>query len=280
MTDLKSFFHKLKHEIDVSLPESEREAISFLILEHFGYSREEILLGSPLSKALPDVEQIIKRVNQNEPIQYVLGNAWFYGRSFFIRAGVLIPRPETELLIEIILKSNYSVSKLKVLDLGTGSGCIPVTLALEQPKWEISALDINPIALEVSRENAKIHQADIDLRQGSMLRDLPHDLINLDVVVSNPPYIPFSDRVRMQPQVVDFEPHDALFVPDEDPLLFYKAILQIAKTRLKHAGQIYVEIQEGFGPQVIELFQKGGLTQVQKISDLDGKDRVVTAIKP
>lgn len=280
MNDLKSFFHKLKHEIDARLPESERDAISFLILEHFGHSKEDILLGLPMSKALPDVEQIIKRVNQNEPIQYVLGEAWFYGRLFFVRKGVLIPRPETELLIELILKNNSPNSPIQLLDLGTGSGCIPVTLALERPNWKISALDINPIAIQVSGENVKRYQVNIDLQEGNMLKDLPDDHKELNVLVSNPPYIPFGERNKMQPQVLDFEPHDALFVPDENPFLFYKAILQLSKTRLIQGGQIYVEIQENFGHQVKSIFQNAGLTQVQIVCDLDGKDRVVTAVKP
>jgi len=275
METSKAIFHKLKHQIDAGLSESERDAISFLILDHFGYSKKDVLLDVPLAFAEAECEQIISRINNHEPVQYVLGQAWFFGRPFKVRPGVLIPRPETELLVELALRTFSKDQPIRVLDLGSGSGCIPVTLAAECPLWKVSAIDLNPIALQVTQENAELNGVVIDVRKADMLSGLSDSGERYEIILSNPPYIPYSDRGFMQPHVVDFEPHDALFVPDDDPLLFYKAIVQIAVGHLEKNGLVAVEIQEKFGVPVQQLFEKAGLKSVDILRDLDGKDRIV-----
>ncbi|MFZ9980688.1 MAG: peptide chain release factor N(5)-glutamine methyltransferase [Cyclobacteriaceae bacterium] len=279
MENLKAIFRKLNQQIDQRLPESEREAISFLILDYFGYSRSDFLKDSMVEIPGGELDRIIVRLNHHEPIQYILEQAWFYGRSFKVRKGVLIPRPETELLAEIILNHYSKDEAIRVLDLGTGSGCIPVTLAAERPLWNVLATDISPVALDVARFNAEAHQAKVHFLKSDMLEEIPDDIGTFDVLVSNPPYIPYSERETMQPQVVDHEPHEALFAPDSDPVIFYRAISEWAKKVLVPGGLVLVEIQEKYGLPVRALFEQDGFRGVTIIRDLDNKDRIVQAIK-
>ena len=279
MEHLKAVFRKLNQLIDQRLPESEREAISFLVLEHFGYSRSDILKDCMVEIPADKLDSIITRLNDHEPVQYILGEAWFYGRVFKVKKGVLIPRPETELVAEIILKHYHGDRVIRVLDLGTGSGCIPVTLAAERPLWEVRATDISPVALEVARFNAEVHQAKVHLMEWDMPAEIPDDIGAIDVLVSNPPYIPYSERGTMQPQVVDYEPHEALFAPDSDPIIFYRAVSRWAKKLVVPGGRILVEIQEKYGLPVKALFEQDGFKEVTIIRDLDNKDRIVQAIK-
>jgi len=279
MEHLKAVFRKLNQLIDQRLPESEREAISFLVLEHFGYSRSDILKDCMVEIPADKLDSIITRLNDHESVQYILGKAWFYGRAFKVKKGVLIPRPETELIAEIILKHYPGDRVIRVLDLGTGSGCIPVTLAAERPLWEVLAADISPVALDVARFNAEVHQAKVHLMECDMLAEIPDDIGAIDVLVSNPPYIPYSERETMQPQVVDYEPHEALFAPDSDPIIFYRAVSRWAKKLVVPGGRILVEIQEKYGLPVKALFEQDGFKEVTIICDLDNKDRIVQAIK-
>lgn len=279
METSRAVFHKLKHLIDAGLSESEREAISFEILDHYGCSRKDVPLDVPVFIPASELENFVSRINSNEPIQYVLGKAWFYGRAFKVRSGVLIPRPETELLVELALRLFPKNLPIRVLDLGTGSGCIPITLAAECPMWSVSAIDINPVALEVAKENAVLNNVQIDFRKADIVGEPLEPGARYELILSNPPYIPYKDRGCMQAQVVDFEPHDALFVPDADPLLFYKAIVRIAGNHLETGGIVAVEIQEKFGVQVKEVFEKAGLKSVTILPDLDGKDRMVYGIR-
>lgn len=278
MADLKTIFHKLKQLLDARLPEQEREAISFLILEHFGYPPLEVHRNGKSDIPSHLLEQVIERVNRQEPIQYILGQAWFYGRAFAVRPGVLIPRPETELLIDLAKKAFPKEQSIHVLDLGTGSGCIPVTLAAECPKWNITATDISSVALEIAKENATRHQVNVTFIKSDLLKESPEG--TFDMVVSNPPYIPYGDRERLQPQVVEYEPHEALFSPDEDPLIFYRVIAGHAKKLLEPGGTLIVEIQDQTGGQIRKIFELAGLGQIEVIPDMDNKERFVQAIKP
>lgn len=278
MADLKTIFHKLKQLLDARLPEQEREAISFLILEHFGYSPMEVHKDGMSEIPSYLLEQIIERVNRQEPIQYILGQAWFYGRNFTVRPGVLIPRPETELLIDLAKKAFPKEQSIDVLDLGTGSGCIPVTLAAECPKWNVTATDISSVALEVAKENAARHQINVTFMRTDMLKESPEGTYHL--ITSNPPYIPYSNRERLQPQVVEYEPHEALFSPDEDPLIFYRVIANHTNKLLQPGGRLIVEIQDKTGGQIRKIFEQAGLGEIEVIPDMDNKERFVQAIKP
>jgi release factor glutamine methyltransferase len=220
----------------------------------------------------------IDRLNQGEPVQYILGEAYFYGRPFIVNPNVLIPRGETEELVELILEEN-SAKRLRVFDIGTGSACIPVTLAKERPGIKCFALDFSPRALKVARQNAERYSVHIEFYLIDILKeDIPVD--HLDIVVSNPPYIPESERENLDRNVKDFEPSTALFIPDEDPILFFRQIASLAKSSLKPGGRLYFEIHESFGEQVSEMLLELGYTEVRIAPDIHGKDRVVRGTKP
>jgi release factor glutamine methyltransferase len=262
----------------------EKESIAYLIMEHlFGISRTHVLQErdiqmTPVHESV--LSKMIDRINRHEPIQYILGEAHFFGRNFFVTPSVLIPRPETEQLILAVKdfqKKNQS-ENIRVLDIGTGSGCIPVTIALEIPGSAVTAIDIDPAALEVAKKNAKRYHTLITFHESDILKD---DLQNTyDVIVSNPPYIAEEEKDSMQKNVLDFEPYLALFVPDNDPLIFYKHISRKAITALTCSGLIALEINERFGNEVAHLLEEVGFEKVNVTKDINNKPRVVTGIKP
>lgn len=254
----------------------------YLVLEHVaGITRSNVISQKAISlteKEEQRFEEIIRRLNAQEPIQYILGKADFFGRGFNVNPSVLIPRPETELLIEAVLKETSNVPG-KILDIGTGSGCIAITLAKELPSKTLFAFDISEAALKTASENARGLSANIDFRKTDILKeDIPFS--DLEVIVSNPPYVTVSERISMNDNVLKHEPHLALFVPDNDPLVFYKAIAKKALKVLAPGGKIFVEINEQFGKETKDVFRMEGFTMIQSIKDLQGKDRVVVAKKP
>ncbi len=215
---------------------------------------------------------------QHKPVQYVLQEAWFCGLQFYVDERVLIPRPETAELAEWIIK-DYRLEApgtKKILDIGTGSGCIPIVLKKELPAAEVHALDISAGALEVAQLNAGNLGAEIELHLADILNpETTASLPVFDIIVSNPPYITRSEMQQMHANVLAFEPHTALFVPDDDALLFYAAIIAFAKNHLKKGGALYVEINESLGDAVRKLFEDADYQQVATMKDLQGKDRMV-----
>lgn len=230
-----------------------------------------------------ELENYLQRLAKLEPIQYVLGKTEFYGLNFYVNSSVLIPRPETEELVDLILKENKRTG-LKIIDIGTGSGCIPVALKINLPDAFVAAVDISDEALETASKNAEIHQVKIDFYKENALDLSPvflkHFEFSLDVVVSNPPYIPHSEINTMNPNVTEFEPHLALFVPDNDPLLFYRSIAIASLKLLKPGGGIYFEIHRDFGLECVNLLETLGYTKVLLRKDIFGNQRIVSAIKP
>ncbi len=224
----------------------------------------------------------MNRLLNHEPVQYILNEAWFCGMKFYVDKNVLIPRPETEELVEWIIAGNKNQKpKIKnILDIGTGSGCIAITLKNKIPEVEMLACDISNAALAIVRKNAVDLHVSIDLVQlDFLIPDHWKQLPSVDIIVSNPPYVPQKDKEQMQPNVLKYEPTDALFVPDDDVLIFYKAIADFGKEKLNTDGSIYVEIHENLGEAVTRLFQsKGYTTELRK--DLQRKDRMVKAILP
>ncbi len=211
------------------------------------------------------------RLMSATPVQYVTGYAWFMGERFKVNENVLIPRPETE---ELVAWINTSVTDMypRILDVGTGSGCIPVMLKKSIPNATLIAVDLSEDALAVARENARIHQAEINFHQADFLNERIWPLLpDMDIIVSNPPYIPLSQKDSMEKNVVDHEPHLALFVPDEDPLKFYRSILAFARQKLNPGGMIFFETHDDLAQQVADL--GGAHAEISK--DLSGKDRMV-----
>ena len=217
-----------------------------------------------------------ERLLQHEPVQYILNESWFCGFKFYVNKTVLVPRPETEELVEwIISNCKFPVDKLKILDIGSGSGCIPISLKRRIRKAEIWSCDISSGALEVANRNAASLGVEINFVHLDFLNSNTwHQLPSFDIIVSNPPYIPEKDKITMQPNVLQYEPATALFVPDNDALQFYKAIAEFGKTHLNKSGSIYTEIHEDIGEAVMNTFQLAGYaTEIKK--DMQQKDRMV-----
>lgn len=283
MKNSKALFHDFVRQL--TLPESGEEirSLAYIIFDHvFALGRADVLAGKAIAVSNDQqerLEEIVRRINTHEPVQYVLGKAEFYGRTFTVNPSVLIPRPETEeLVLEALKYCGPSSGALKVMDIGTGSGCIPITFKLECKKAEVYATDISAEALAVAEKNAVRLKADVHFIKNDILREeLP--VPELDIVISNPPYIAASEKEQMQLNVVGFEPHLALFVPEEDPLVFYKAITAKALKVLRPSGMLIVEINERFGREVKGLFEEGGFGEVSVIKDIGGKERIVRGMK-
>lgn len=223
-------------------------------------------------------EAIVARLQQHEPLQYVLGSAHFYDLELEVSPAVLIPRPETEELVDLIIRENRHKQQLHLLDICTGSGCIPIALSLHLATEKIYGLDISEPALEVARKNAlKYGRSVYWLRQDILTEDLSLPPASLDILVSNPPYVLEQEKAFMRENVLAFEPHLALFVPDDNALLFYKRIARLGLTYLKPDGRLYFEINEQQAAPLKDLMLELGYGQVQVLPDLFGKDRFIRA---
>ena len=229
---------------------------------------------------LEDLDAITERLKKNEPVQYVLGEAWFAGMKFKVNKNVLIPRPETEELVDWIVKESEK-SKVKsqnVVDIGTGSGCIPITLKKKLPEANISAIDVCSEALFTATENAVTLNAEVNFILLDFLDEEKwKELAQYDIIVSNPPYVKQSEINTMHDRVKEFEPHLALFVPDEDALLFYKKLSGFALKHLKPGGNLFVEINEALAEQVVNLFRSTGFANIELRKDMQEKDRMIKA---
>jgi len=234
---------------------------------------------------LEDLDAITERLKKNEPVQYVLGEAWFAGMKFKVNKNVLIPRPETEELVDWIVKESQKVNpesfrdkNQNIIDIGTGSGCIPITLKKKLPKANVSAIDVCSEALFTATENAIELNTDVDFLLFDFLdKEKWKELHQYDIIVSNPPYVKQSEINTMHERVKEFEPHLALFVPDEDALLFYKKLSGFAINHIKPGGSLFVEINESLGEQVTNLFQAAGFANIELRKDMQGKDRMIKA---
>ena len=225
------------------------------------------------------LEILTQELLQYKPVQYVLKESWFSGMKFFVNETVLIPRPETEELINWIIQEikDNKIASNNLLDIGTGSGCIPISLKIRNEKLAVSALDISKEALDVAAKNADNLNAKINFICSDFLDENTwNNLPVFDIIASNPPYVKQSESETMRKIVTDFEPHLALFVPDEDPLLFYKKIARFCKAHLSKTGNIFVEINEGLGEEVAALFKNENYV-IELRKDMHGKDRMLKA---
>jgi release factor glutamine methyltransferase len=275
MINSKTLFQQLIQQIHLAADPDEIKSILYLLFEkEFGLTRTDILAEKEIPFNDPEkIDSLLQRINNDEPIQYILGEAEFFGRRFVVNLSVLIPRPETELIIQ--LAKAEKVLPSSILDIGTGSGCLAITLALEIPKCRVYGLDISEKALAVARTNSELLRADVHFLYCDILTQTP-DLSSLDLIVSNPPYVMEKERIQMSRNVVAFEPALALFVPDSNPLLFYYAIAQKGKKMLRPKGIALVEINEKLGEETSHLFQQVGYN-TEIVTDINGKDRVLRA---
>lgn len=253
-------------------PEDELRELAYWILEEStGMTRTEILFGCKDTKKnvyAQEIEVILQKLRAHEPIQYVFGHTEWMGLDLRVTPATLIPRPETAELVEWVLHVADKNKPLRVLDIGTGSGCIAIALKKAAPNWQVTGLDISNEALEVAKENAKRNNVTIHWQQADILSLCPLPMV--DIIVSNPPYICEKEKVDMQARVLDYEPAKALFVPDNDPLLFYRRIAS-----LKGASILFFEINEAYGEQVCSMLRTIGYTNVELKKDMYGKTRMV-----
>lgn len=280
---LKEAQTQLKTALQTVYEEREAAAITGWVLEHVtGWKKIDRVMNKDYQLADPIIttlQEYTTRLQQHEPVQYVLQEAWFYGMPLYVDKNVLIPRPETEELVAWILQEVKDLtSEIQILDIGTGSGCIPVALKKQLPHAQVFACDVSEGALVVAQRNAATQQAAINFIQLDFLQPaLWSQLPKADILVSNPPYIPVQDKTTMHSNVLEYEPHLALFVPDHDALLFYRHIADFAIQHLHAGATIFVEIHEDLGTAVCDLFTGKGLTQVELRKDMQGKARMVKA---
>lgn len=277
----KKFWEELKTVYD----EREARAVTRLVLEttlelnptQLSFERFRLLTTHQQQQ----LQQILPCLTAGEPVQYVLGEAHFYGLKLKVNKYVLIPRPETEELVEWIISDNrltINDSPLTILDIGTGSGCIPIALAKKLPKANIEAVDVSEEALAVAEANNSLNGTSVNLSKLDVLTEtLPAD--TYDVIVSNPPYITEAEKDTLQKNVLNFEPHLALFSFDEDGLKFYRRIAQLAATALKPNGKLYFEIHRDKGAEVAQILTQAGYHHVELRRDLSGNNRMVKAVK-
>ena len=259
----------------------ELQQIVFELLEHFGFTRVQAIACPDAKLSETDYQRLsgqLKRLADSEPLQYVIGTEQFMDMDFCVCRDVLIPRPETAELVRLVA-DRCTAPLPRIADIGTGSGCIAVSLAKLIGGAQVTAVDVSEAALAVARQNAEHNGAQVEFVCADILAD--NQLFaqqSLDIVVSNPPYVTESDKQQMSRNVLDYEPHLALFVPDADPLLFYRRIATLSAQWLKSGGQLFFEINERFGCETVQLIENLQFDNVELHRDFYGKDRMVSAV--
>lgn len=279
---MRSTIQYIKSELADLLPETEIQAITRIILESVcGWSFSEQLTRANETMDKEKVGQItaiVHRLKKSEPIQYVLGETEFFGLKLKVNPAVLIPRPETEELVEWVCNSILPENP-QILDVGTGSGCIALALKKNLKDAEISAVDFSEKALDVARQNAGLNNLKVEFLKVDILNWEKYEWDFFDVIVSNPPYVRVSEKKLMQKNVLDFEPGMALFVSDEDPLVFYREIARFAQNFLAEKGFLFFEINESLSDPLIKMLQQNNFTDIQLQKDLQGKNRMIRCRK-
>ena len=280
---IELFRNELK---DIYSPEEIENFIFFSVSEHLGFTRRHLQLKANQLLSEKENERfksIVEDLKKFKPIQYILGHTEFYGYKIRVNEHVLIPRPETEELVEQILEDIRSTGQPinQVLDICTGSGCIAIALKKNIPEANVFAIDVSDEALLVAKGNAILNQTQIHFLQADILTPLASEKkenekgAKFEIIVSNPPYVRISEKEKMSKNVLDYEPHNALFVSDNDALVFYKAIADFALRNLSENGKLYFEINESLGTEVKKLLTEKGLKNVEVKKDMSGKDRIV-----
>lgn len=274
---------KIRQLLAPIYPQNEIEGIIRIIFDHLkGWSPVDIVLHKEeiLSDYITQkIDKILNRLIANEPIQYIIGESRFYGYNIKVTPDTLIPRQETEELVELIIRKYSKSTDLKVLDIGTGSGCIAIALAFNLPFSIVTGIDISLKAIKVASENAqrlKAHRA--SFMTADIFTLMPQKN-SLDIIVSNPPYITEAEKVDMEPNVLDYEPHSALFVSDDDPIKFYTAIAEFASVALKDEGELYFEINPIYADEILQMLSDKGLKECTALTDIHNRRRFVVATK-
>lgn len=275
----RELFDAFVDEIKDFYDDGEAKANIFYLLNgSLNLDKIAILINRPLrieTAKLDTLHNDIERLKNFEPVQYIVGHTEFYGLTIKVNPSVLIPRPETEELADLVVRENAG-SVLKILDIGTGSGCIALAIKSKIASSDVYACDISPEALSLAKENSMLNKLDVNFFLLDILNDnLPGE--GFDIWVSNPPYVRESEKNLMHPKVLKYEPALALFVDQDDPLLYYREILKQGKSRLNENGKVYFEINEAYGNEMLELLKEQGYRKGRIIRDINGKDRIATA---
>ena len=278
---MKAGIASIRKELAGIFPKEEIESLIFLIFEKVtGYSRTQFLISKEERLAedqLVEIKSMVTRLKNHEPIQYIMGETEFYGLPFFAVPGVLIPRPETEELVQWIIQEN-TLTAPTILDMGTGTGCIAISLRKNIEQATVLACDISPVCLETALRNAELNKAPVSVFKYDILNGTPQVAFPaLDLIVSNPPYVRETEKGQMGRNVLDYEPELALFVTDENPLIFYQRIADFALLHLKYGGRLYFEINEAFGNKTVAMLQMKGFSNIILKRDINGKDRMIRA---
>ncbi|GAA4933285.1 peptide chain release factor N(5)-glutamine methyltransferase [Algibacter agarivorans] len=282
LKDIQNTYHQ---ELDSIYGEEEVNSFFFMLIESFyGVSRIQLAMDSDYaiddSKEIMDALELLK---QQKPIQYIIGETEFNGLPFKVNGHVLIPRPETEELVEWVLKKVDHNKPITILDIGTGSGCIAISLAKNLPNAKVFALDVSAKALKTAKENADLNDVNVEFVEADILTVGHAELVSVshkfDIIVSNPPYVREKEKRFMKPNVLENEPHLALFVKDENPLLFYEAITQFASSNLSMGGQLFFEINEYLGHDMVDLLNDNNFKNIELKQDIFKKDRMIKGEK-
>ena len=277
---LKEYRNSFIEKLAPIYGDGEAESFFYIALgELKGWKRTHLALNPYAVLSSDEIERfndVLCQLEQQKPIQYIFGKAHFYGLEFKVNSKTLIPRPETEELVEWIIKDNITTDNLKILDIGTGSGCIAIALAKNLPDSEVHAIDVSEAALTVAKRNAERNAAAVTFHLADILEagSLPD---NFDIIVSNPPYVRHLEKEEIKKNVLDYEPHLALFVEDTDALLFYRKIAQLAQKNLPQDGLLYFEINQYLGKETTEMLQQMAFTKVELKKDMYSNDRMIKA---
>ncbi len=274
---MRQTLQKLRNSLRPIYGNGETEAIIRILFHYLkGWNTVDMMIheSEPLSPFVKsEVDNILERLLKHEPIQYITGEARFHGMELKVTPDVLIPRPETDELVDIILADNENREDLRVLDVATGSGCIAIALSRNLKFPHVTALEISRKALDIAEENAKVLKAKIDFVHADIFSWHPNSIF--DIIVSNPPYIEESEKAEMEPNVLDYEPHSALFVPDDDPIKFYKCITDIACEALSKDGWLYFEINPRSAQAIGNYLSSKGFSNIEILRDSFGKQRFI-----
>jgi release factor glutamine methyltransferase len=277
---VKTLLLLVQQALNLRYSEQEARSISYLLLEHvIGMPREQVYIS--LDKLVSNeqqqaIEAATEELKKMRPIQYILGTTSFFGLEFMVNENVLIPRPETEELVDKIIREAPK-QRINVLDIGTGSGCIAIALAKNLSNAHIFAWDISDEALAIAELNAKNNNVKVTFSKEDILQKRNIDLNAFDIIVSNPPYVRECEKKEMSNNVLEYEPHSAIFVSDSNPLVFYKAIADIAIHSLRNNGSLYLEINENLGNETLEMIRSKGFENASLYCDINGKHRIIRA---
>ena len=276
-------YHEIKKMLAGYYPDAEASALAkMLLVEVLHFSTLELFGGKDMEVFKKDLDvlyEMSRRLQNQEPIQYIIGKETFCGMPFVVNRHVLIPRPETQDLVEWIAEEDQQTNPCRLLDMGTGSGCIAISLAKKLPHVQVEAWDISGEALQVARQNALNNQVKVDFHQQDILSASP-GIAEWNVIVSNPPYITNKEKAEMEANVLNWEPHTALFVPDHDPLLFYRRIAQLGMNMLVNGGALYFEINRAYGTEIIAMLQALGYKDIIIRKDRFNNERMIKATRP